>query len=175
MTFWRTLEYAFICALLISVILASSFLGGYSFFIIVSVLTGFVFYYLFKELPTDEAMEEISIAYIPASIVAILSGVFNNLILDIIETINQLRAEAAGTQFGSLATMFAHRNIAFELIVLIIGLFGPFIMFKLLKSRQIEYERLVWNILAVTVVYLIIALIVNFVIWPRLVGPVAVL
>lgn len=168
MTFWKTLEYTFICALLLSVILASSFLETRTFFIIVSALTGLAFYYLFKELPTDEAMQEISIAYIPASIVAILSGMFTNLIKNVIEL--AARHETAGTQIGSLATIFAYRNIAFELIVLIVGLFGPFIIFKLMKAQQIEYRRLIWNIIAVTCIYLIILLIVNFVIWPRLIG-----
>jgi len=167
MTFWRTLEYTLICMLLFSVILSLSFMEIRTFFIIVSLLAGLVFYYLFKEMPIDEAMQEISIAYIPASIVVISEGMLTNLMKYTIETAASLRPDP---QIGSLATIFAQRNIIFELIVLLVGLFGPFVLFKLFKGQQIEYKRLIWNIASVFIVYLIALLIVTFVIMPRLIG-----
>ena len=152
MTFLKTLGYTLVVTLLFGFLITQPFLETGTFGkLILFLIFGFGLYFLFKEHDVEEITTRLSMTYIPGAVV-ILFGITTN-ILETISTAIVQRGVGI-TQLGVMANLVTRQNILLNLILLLIGLYGPLYMLRW-KEKEGAYKQTTWSILCVAVLYLI--------------------
>jgi len=150
MTFWRTLGLTLILTVLFGFLFLTPFVGSIVITFIVFILIGLALFYLFRKQSFEEIMAKITFIYMPASIVAICTGFITTAFEKVMEMRAIQAAATKGVEAAPMASFFAQQIIPLELLLLLIGIFGPLYMFK---WKEAEYRQLIWNTICVLIVY----------------------